>query len=113
MRPSSPVRRSVIRVALATALVLAVPLVAMQFTDEVDWTLGDFVFAAILFGGTGLLLELAVRRPRNAAYRVAAIVVGGASIALGEADDAPGLVLFGCLLIAGTLALTVRARRAA
>jgi hypothetical protein len=26
----------------------------------------------------------------------------------GEADDAPGLVLFGCLLIAGTIGLAFR-----
>jgi len=31
-----------------------------------------------------------------------------AAIALGEADDAPGLVLFGCLVILGTVSLTVR-----
>jgi hypothetical protein len=31
-----------------------------------------------------------------------------AAIALGEADDAPGLVLFGLLLIVGTVGLAVR-----
>ena len=33
----------------AVAVMLAVPLVAMQFTNEVNWGLGDFVaFAALL-----------------------------------------------------------------
>lgn len=101
--------RSTVRVALATALILLLPLVAMQITDEVDWGLADFVIAGFLLGGTGLLLELAARKPRNIAYRAAAIAIGVAAIVLGEADDAPGLVLFGCLLIVGTIAMAVRA----
>jgi hypothetical protein len=101
-------RRSAVRVALVTAFVLLLPLVAMQITDEVDWGVADFVLAGVLLGGTGLLLELAVRKPRNLAYRAAAVAVAVAAIALGEADDAPGLVLFGCLLILGTVALAVR-----
>ena len=40
--------RSAVRVALVTALVLLVPLVAMLFTDEVDWGVSDFVFAGVL-----------------------------------------------------------------
>ena len=36
------------------------------------------------------------------------MVIAVAAMALGEADNAPGLVLFGCLLIAGTIALTFR-----
>jgi hypothetical protein len=100
--------RSAVRVALATAFILLVPLVAMQITDEVDWGLADFVFAGALLAGTGLLLELAVRKPGNVAYRGAAVAIGVAAIVLGEADDAPGLVLFGGLLIVGTVALAFR-----
>jgi hypothetical protein len=100
--------RSAVRVALVTACVLLVPLVAMQFTDEVDWGVADFVIAGVLLGGTGLLLEVAVRKPGNLAYRAAAAAIGVAAIVLGEADDAPGLVLFGLLLILGTVALTLR-----
>jgi hypothetical protein len=86
----------------------AAALVAMQITDEVDWGVADFAFAGVLLGGTGLLLELAARRPGNIAYRATATAVGVAAIALGEADDAPGLVLFGGLLILGTVALAIR-----
>jgi hypothetical protein len=37
-----------------------------------------------------------------------ATAIGVAAIVLGEADDAPGLVLFGGVLIVGTVALTIR-----
>jgi hypothetical protein len=106
---SKPAHRSAVRVALVTAGVLLVPLVAMQVTDEVDWSLADFVLAAALLGGAGVLLELAVRKPGNVAYRAATTAIGAAAIGLGEADDSPGLVLFGGLLIIGAVALTLRA----
>ena len=104
-------RRSVLRVALVTALILLIPLVAMQVGDGTDWGVFDFVFAGVLLAGTGLVLEQAARRGSSVAYRVAAAAIGVAAIVLGEADDAPGLVLFGCLLIVGTVALTVRTAR--
>jgi hypothetical protein len=100
--------RSAIRVALVTTAVLLVPLVAMQFTAEVDWSPLDFASAAVLLGGTGFLLELAIRNPRLIAYRAATTAVGVVAIFFGEADNAPGLVLFGLLLLVGTVALTVK-----
>jgi len=62
--------KNVFRVALVTALILLVPLVAMQFTDEVNWELNDFVVMGILIFGTGLALDL-VARKANERYRVA------------------------------------------
>jgi hypothetical protein len=100
--------RSAVRVAVATAFILMLPLVAMQITDEVDWSLADFVVGGVLLGGTGLLLELAARTAGNIAYLAGATAIAVASIVFGEADDAPGLMLFGCVLIVATLALAVR-----
>jgi hypothetical protein len=100
--------RSAVRVAIATAFILLLPLVAMQFTNEVDWGVADFVFAGALLGVTGVLFELAARRQGSIAYRAAAAAIGVAAIVFGEADDAPGLVLFGGLLIVGTVALAIR-----
>lgn len=66
----SAVTGSLIAVAVVTALVLMVPLVAMRFTDEVNWTLGDFVVAAILLFGTGAAYVLAVRKVPSKKKRV-------------------------------------------
>jgi hypothetical protein len=99
------------RVAGVTVLILLVPAAANVFSDGGNWGLGDFVLAALLVGGSGLLLELAVKKPRNVALQVLAAAIGGAAIVFGEWDDAPGLVLFGGLLILGTLALAVRTAR--
>lgn len=49
----------------AAAFMLLLPLVAMQFTNEVRWTLSDFVFAAVLIGAVGVIFELTVRASSN------------------------------------------------
>jgi hypothetical protein len=101
--------RPVVRIALVTAFILLLPLVAMQFTDEVDWGVFDFVAAGVLLGGGGLLLHrLAARKPGNLFYGAVATATGVAAIVAGEADDAPGLMLFGGLLILATVALAAR-----
>jgi hypothetical protein len=108
-RTSKTSYRPAIRIALATALILLLPLVAMQFTDEVDWGVADFAAAGVLLGGAGLLLHrLATRKAATLAYGAVATAIGVAAIVFGEADDAPGLMLFGGLLIAGTVVLAVR-----
>jgi hypothetical protein len=53
-------------------LLLLTPAVAMRFTDQVHWTLGDFVFAAVLLGTTGGAFELAARHSHDRAYRAGA-----------------------------------------
>jgi hypothetical protein len=106
MAADASAHRPLVRVALATAIVLLVPLIAAA-----PWSPADFVAAGVLVAGTGLLLEAAARRPRSLAYRAAAIAIGVAACLFGNADDAPGLVLFGCLLIAGTIALAARTTR--
>jgi hypothetical protein len=66
-------RKSRWRIALwcTAALILLLPLVAMQFTEEVAWDLADFlVFGAMLVAVCGTY-ELAARVTGNAAYRAA------------------------------------------
>jgi bacteriorhodopsin len=58
-------------IVLIVAFLLLIPLVAMQFTNEVKWTLFDFVVAGFLLLGTGLLFEFASRKVRNPTYRIA------------------------------------------
>lgn len=48
---------------------LLLPLIAMQFTTEVNWTGFDFVVAGILLGGTAVLIELGYRLSANLSGR--------------------------------------------
>lgn len=64
-------------IALATALILLIPLVAMQYTSDVNWTAGDFAVAGVLLFGTGSAFVLATRiLPQHRAL-VAAVLAAG------------------------------------
>ncbi len=57
--------------AAVVSLILLVPLVAMQFTEEVNWDLFDFVLMGAVLFGVGLVYELVARRSEKTVYRVA------------------------------------------
>ncbi|HQS70004.1 MULTISPECIES: hypothetical protein [unclassified Novosphingobium] len=80
----------------AAAIVLLFPMIAMQFEQRlhwgVNWTVGDFVAAALLLSGTGAALELAVRLNDDLAYRAGAFLGIGAALLMVWANLAVGLV---------------------
>ncbi len=47
-------KKEYIFIAFVVALILAIPLIAMQFTDQVVWKLNDFIVASILLLSTGV-----------------------------------------------------------
>jgi hypothetical protein len=108
--------KSLLWIALATALLLSIPLLAMQFTREVIWTLPDFVVAGVLLFGTGLTYILVASRGRNTAYKVAAGVAVAAALLLvwgnlavgfiGSEDNSANL-LYGAVLAVGFSGATV------
>jgi len=73
--PDTAPRMSPWRIAAwsVAAVLLLLPLVAMQVTDEVRWTASDFVFAAVLLFVPLGLFELAVRRTGSRTYQAAVV----------------------------------------
>jgi len=84
MQSSLP--RALFNVAAATVLVLSIPLIAMQFTSEVNWGPGDFALAGLLLFCSGVIYVVASRRIHSKAHRavVAAIVVGVLAVVWAE-----------------------------
>ncbi len=91
----------------AIALILT-PLVAMQFTTEVDWDETDFIFAIVIFGIVGGLIELAVRLSSNWYFRfgsmfavLAGFMVVWSNLAVGMIgnEDNPVNMWFGIVLL--------------
>lgn len=59
------------RLVLGTTFILLIPYIAMQFTEEVDWRLPDFIIIGTLLFGTGFIYEAFVKRVMNPANRAA------------------------------------------
>ena len=64
--------KNIIRIVVFTMFILLLPLVVMQFTNEVDWDLVDFAVAGILLFGAGITYELIAGMMTNIMYRAAA-----------------------------------------
>lgn len=102
------------------AALLLTPAVAMQFSSEVNWTVFDFVFAAVMIGGTGLLIELAVRSSSKWSYRGGALLalaaaflliwINGAVGIIGNESNPANLVFLGIVGIAAVGTLIARGR---
>lgn len=54
----------------SVGILLLIPLIAMQFTNEVDWNTFDFIVMGALLLGTGLLCELVMRKVLNNKTRI-------------------------------------------
>ena len=68
-----------IKIISAVAFLLLIPPVAMQFTDEVSWSVFDFLVAAIILLSAGFTFDLILRKvkstPRRVAFTIALLVV--------------------------------------
>lgn len=65
----------VIIILIAVAVLLLIPFIAMQFTAEVNWSLFDFIIAAVLLLGSGLLIEFALRTIKSKQSRIVLCIV--------------------------------------
>lgn len=67
--------RRLIKILLAAPLILLIPLIAMQFSSEVDWSLSDFFVMGALLVVVGLLLEIVLRKVPKRNNRIALIAI--------------------------------------
>jgi hypothetical protein len=92
MKMGKTVYKAAIRLALAIGIILLLPLIAMQFTDEVNWDLTDFVVAGVLLFGTGLTYKLAAIKVGNIVYRSAVGFAFTAAFILIWVNGAVGII---------------------
>ncbi len=82
----------ILRVAVVTLLLLSVPWIAMKFTDEVVWTLSDFVVGGLLLGSAGMAFELLAMRAGRTIHKAAIALAVGTSLILVWMNLAVGLI---------------------
>lgn len=61
------------RPAIATGVVLLIPFLASEMAI-INWDLADFIVMGTMLFGTGLILELVVRKATNKTHRVALVI---------------------------------------
>ena len=95
---------------VAVAALLALPLVAMQFTQEVNWTAADFIVAAVILVGAGLGTQYLVTRSGSHAYRIGAVLAvlvifltiwSNLAVGMIGDEDNPYNLLFGGVVLVG------------
>lgn len=111
---------NMIRLALATGLILLIPLIGMQITDEVNWSLFDFVAAGALLFGAGLAYEIVAGKAKTSVYRYAAVIAVATALmlvwvnlavgVLGSEDNFANLMYFGVIAVAIVGAVLARFR---
>jgi hypothetical protein len=84
--------QSIPGVAVITASLLAIPLIAMQFTNQVNWSVGDFVIMGILLFTTGSAFVIITRHTANLANRAAFAAAIGSTFLMIWANAAVGLI---------------------
>jgi len=101
--------KSILTVGLITISLLLIPLFGQQFSDEINWTLSDFIFAGILLFGTGSAYVFISRMAQNSMYKVAGglalitmlfLVWSNLAVGLiGSEDQLANLMYFGIVFI--------------
>ena len=99
---------------------LVTPAIAMRFTDEVQWTTSDFIFAGAVLIGAGGVAELAVRTSSAWSYRIGAglavlasallLWINGAVGIIGSEDNPANLLYLAVILAAFVGAVASRFR---
>ena len=56
-------------ILLGVGVLLSIPLIAMQFSDEVNWDATDFLVMGTLLLAVGLIGDWAIRKIKNAKRR--------------------------------------------
>lgn len=118
--------RVIIYIAFISFLLL-VPLVAMRFSNEVNWGLMDFVVMGLLLTGVAVIVEFAIRKraafAKNGAYFLAVVLMLmacfvqlWANIAVGivgSEGNAANILFYGVVgvALAGTLVARLESQR--
>lgn len=62
-------------ILIIVAILLFIPLIAMQFTNEVNWTFFDFIVMGILLLSTGLLIDFVLRKVTKTNQKILLIII--------------------------------------
>jgi hypothetical protein len=97
-------------------LMLLLPFLAMQVTDEVKWGIADFVIFGAMLAGVGGTYELMAWKTSNTAYRsavgialAAAFLLAWINLAVGiiGSEESPANLLYAGVLVIGLIGAVI------
>ena len=68
-------RKNIYKILGVVGLLLLIPLITMQFTKQVNWTLSDFLMAGFMLFAAGILLDFASRKLKTSRYKASIIII--------------------------------------
>ena len=80
-----------IKILYIVGTILLIPFIAMQLTNEVNWSLFDFIIMGAMLTITGLLGEIIFKKVKIVKYRMALYVVVAIIFLLTWAELAVGI----------------------
>jgi len=63
-------KQKTVLVYATPAVLLCIPLLGNIFSEEFDWSPGDFVIGAVLLFGTAFIIDLILRIVKNKTYKI-------------------------------------------
>jgi hypothetical protein len=107
-----------LRLLLVTGTLLLIPIIASRFVEGWNWAFSDYVFAGVMFFGTGALFEIGRMMSSNISYRVGfglalltgfMIIWGNLAVGfIGSEDNPANLMYFGVLALSFLSAIAAR-----
>jgi peptidoglycan/LPS O-acetylase OafA/YrhL len=70
-----PKNKTLAILLLIVFMLLLIPLIAMQITNQVNWSKIDFIVAGILLFGTSLAIEIVFRKINNKKQRIIVCII--------------------------------------
>ena len=67
--------KRIILLTLSALLLLSVPLITMQFSEDINWNLSDFLVAAVLLFGAIFSLEIVLKYFKKNPQRIILVAI--------------------------------------
>jgi hypothetical protein len=84
--------KRLVRIIMVIVGLLLIPLIAMQFTNEMDWSLDDFIAMGIMLSVAGAMIEIGARMSPNTKYRIGLAIAVFAGFTLMWVNLAVGII---------------------
>ena len=70
----TPQNRRFATILISIPILLLIPFIAMQFTNQVNWSFFDFFIMGFLLLSTGITIEFLLRKVKQRKYRISLLL---------------------------------------